>query len=274
MPVVCSTCSCGPDTGTVSAGGSGISSTGRCRGGLAGVESFMFKTLVKLMARKYTCSRCGKPGHSSRWCPKAPNRGHPTNHNEPPKPRNPVQEAREAAERAEMAANQAAREAERAQEAARKAVEPKRSLYLTDQQYHDALRRLRNYIAPQPDRGRFTGGELEAWDSDCIGDKDTECSWGLCTGRPEQWPPETRMWPERPLMHDGRVYGVKYRENGQFCPFDRRAPEGHPMHGMASGCFGRCRIFTRKKGEPRPTREEALALFDATIAEFRPKLTS
>lgn len=229
----------------------------------------MLKTLVKLMARSVTCSRCGKRGHNARWCPEAPNRGHPLSHNEPPAPVDPLREAQDAAERAEQAANQAAWAAEEAAVVARKAAEPERSLYLSPQQHLDALRRLRHWIAAQPEQGRFTGGELVAWDCTVTGEKDTECSWGTCTCRPEQWPPDTRMWPERPLMHDGRVYGVKYHQDGQFCPFDRRAPEGHPMHGMTSGCFYRCRIFHPTKEEPRPTREEAIALYDAAIEEYQ-----
>jgi hypothetical protein len=142
-------------------------------------------------------------------------------------------------------------------------------MYLTAQQHLDSLRRLRRFIAADPARGRFTGGELIAWDSDAIGDKDTECSWGQCTRRPEQWPDDTRLWPERALQRDGRVYGVKYHQAGQFCPFDRRAPEGSPMHGRPMGCFYRCRIFQRTKDEPRPTREEALEMFDKAIEEYR-----
>jgi hypothetical protein len=145
----------------------------------------------------------------------------------------------------------------------------KPTLYLTAQQHLDSLRRLRHFITPSPNTGRLTGGELVAGDCDEEGDKETECSWGQCTGRPEQWPPDTRLWPERALTHDGRVYGVKYHQAGQFCPFDRRAPEGDPMHGDPGGCFYRCRIFKPTKDEPVPTREEALVLFDETIEEYR-----
>ena len=144
------------------------------------------------------------------------------------------------------------------------AAEPERSSYLTAQQHLDSLRRLRNFILAHTD------GKLVAWDSDYIGDRDIGCSWGQCTRRPEQWPDDTRKWLERPLNPDGRVYGVKYNQNGQFCPFDRQAPEGDPMHGMSMGCFNRCRIFHPDEGG-RPSREEALTLFDAAIAQYEAK---
>jgi hypothetical protein len=134
-------------------------------------------------------------------------------------------------------------------------------LHLTDTQYLLALERLRAYIAESSD-------ELVAWDSEYVGDKDTECSWGLCTCRPEQWPADTRLWPDRELTYDGRVYGVKYRAPGQNCPFDRQGFD-NVTRDTPHGCFYRCRVFSPEDGEARPSRDEAIQLYDTMIARLK-----
>ena len=47
-----------------------------------------------------------------------------------------------------------------------------------------------------------------------------------------------------------------------------------PLFHDGSGCFYRCRVFSRRVGKekrPLPTRDEALALYDAKIAEMEAK---
>jgi hypothetical protein len=137
------------------------------------------------------------------------------------------------------------------------------TLYLTDAQYAEALVRLRDHIA--------AGSELIAWSSDVTGDKDQECSWGLCTCTPELWPADTRMWPDRPLQF-GRVYGVKYRDDGHDCPLARPAPPS--ILPSSCGCFYRCRVFAPDESG-RPDRATVLALYDAAIMiKCLPKIKS
>jgi hypothetical protein len=120
---------------------------------------------------------------------------------------------------------------------------------LSDERYLAALIRVRDLIAK--------GERLVANDSEEIGNKYTECTWGLCSGDKKAWPdPQDYMWPDQP----DRV-APKYRTNRQVCPF-RRAPPS------ANGCFWSCMIF-KPKGKPVPTREEALALYDAKIKEVQ-----
>lgn len=121
--------------------------------------------------------------------------------------------------------------------------------------WQDALRRMRDRIA----------GEipLRLADSNTSGDKFTNCSWGMCSGDPEQWPdPDDHIWPVS-FTREGRV-APRSQQDTQFCPMDRQDNKQAALFGPG-GCFDRCRMFT-PKGEPRPDRKVALQLYDDVIA--------
>ena len=131
-----------------------------------------------------------------------------------------------------------------------------RDLYMSDDRYLAALKRIRGLIAD--------GERLVAEDSDVTGDKWTHCSWGLCSMDKKAWPaPEDHLWPDQFEKH-GRV-APKYRNEPHKCPMDRRENAG------GSGCFYDCRVFKRRK-DPRVDRETALRLYDAEITKAEGRL--
>lgn len=122
-------------------------------------------------------------------------------------------------------------------------------LHLTDVQYAESLQRFRDAIA--------NGAILKFFDCTDIGNKDTQCSWGLCSRKKAMWPDKaTHKWPDDP-RDEGKddIYGIKYLENHQLCPMDKREQYD------GRGCFYSCRVFQG----PRPSREEALRLYDLAI---------
>jgi hypothetical protein len=126
-----------------------------------------------------------------------------------------------------------------------------KSRELTAEQYKEALLRYREYIA--------NGGELSFFDCTDIGDKDTQCTWGLCDRRPEMWPdPQLHIWPLDFKEH-GRS-APRHRSTGMHCPMDKdQSPESETY-----GCFYRCRVFQG----PRPDRAEALRLYDLSLEKL------
>lgn len=129
-------------------------------------------------------------------------------------------------------------------------------LKMSDNRYLEALKRIRKSIAD--------GCPLMFCNSDTIGDKHNECSWGLCSDDPQHWPdPEDHLWPDQ-FVKNGRV-APKYLKVHQPCPMDRRMQAGNLD---INGCFWTCRIFRSKKN-PKPTREQALALYDEAILRIQ-----
>lgn len=128
-----------------------------------------------------------------------------------------------------------------------------KDLYLSDERYRAALVRLRGLVERIP---------LHAVDSTTPGDKYTECAWGLCSDDKLAWPDAAdHLWPDQ-FDEQGRVAPL-YRRAQQKCPLDRRElADPDP-----NGCFHTCRVFQRRRGNPEITREQALALYDARIAE-------
>lgn len=123
------------------------------------------------------------------------------------------------------------------------------SINFTFQEYLAALKRLRALIAD--------GLSFRSDDDDTPGNKSTSCSWGLCSDDRAQWPdPEMHLWPKQFISH-GRV-APKYFHRHHFCPFDSQ--EGN----LSNGCFYRCRHFQKNL---RPTKAQALEMFDKTIKE-------
>jgi hypothetical protein len=105
-----------------------------------------------------------------------------------------------------------------------------RELYQSDASYHATIRELLRRVQASV--------KLEYYDCEDIGNKNTECTLGLCDGSIER-------------MQDG-----VYTSKGHVCPHDRRyfTEEGEliPIEGGRdlSGCFYSCRIFkTKTKGD-------------------------
>ncbi len=120
-------------------------------------------------------------------------------------------------------------------------------MQLTVEQHLQALEVLKNKIQTVP---------LSGFDSEVTGDKDTQCTWGLCCREEDRWPKDTRVWPDRPLI-DGMVYGIKEHLG---CPMDKREVKS------VYGCFYHCRFFQG----PKPTREQALELVQLEIKKHAP----
>jgi hypothetical protein len=137
-------------------------------------------------------------------------------------------------------------------------------IHMPQERYVAALERQRARIAE--------GLELVYWDSRVIGEKETQCSWGLCSTDKEAWPDaQDHLWPDHFLEH-GRVAPL-YLVRGQLCPFDTdQTPRGHLRDlGDPRGCYFRCRFFQAKTIGPAPDRKRALELYDDRLAEVRPK---
>ena len=142
------------------------------------------------------------------------------------------------------------------------------NLYLSTEQYLSALKKLRDKIA--------NGEELVDVDDDFPGNKDSWCSWGLCTNNPEVFPdPQSHLWPEEFI--EQQRFAPKYRGPNQWCPLDSRIRDGKP-HGEAespgSGCFYRCMVFSPKKYHGPKDRASVLKLYDNQIAEVDAKASA
>lgn len=124
---------------------------------------------------------------------------------------------------------------------------------LTLDRWKLALQRMRALIA---------GGErYYEDDSDEIGNKHTEFSWGMCSVDPRVWPEaEDHIWPTS-FEKENRSAPLD-RPRAHHCPMDR-LPEGETSD---SGCFYTCRVFQRHGKEPRLSRADAIALYDAKLA--------
>lgn len=114
-----------------------------------------------------------------------------------------------------------------------------------------ALRLLRERIAAE---------NLDTYDCDEHGCKDTWCNWGLCKSEGLYPHPESHTWPMSFIKEDRSApIGV------QVCPMDK------DQESNRWGCFYRCRIFQAKMSD-KPTREEALTLVDTAIEIMEKKL--
>lgn len=145
---------------------------------------------------------------------------------------------------------------------------------MPDDRYLAALKRFRTQIAE--------GLELEYLDSTAMGDKDTNCSWGLCSDRKESWPDATdHVWLDG-FIERGRV-APRRLQRWQLCPMDSEADEqGRKAPKSPLGCHARCRIFKgrndvysgpRGRKLPRlPSRQEVLSAYDAAITRVEQAL--
>ena len=124
------------------------------------------------------------------------------------------------------------------------------SSYMSDERYLAALKRIRQSIED--------GCPLESENSNSMGDKYNECSWGLCSPLKEHWPDaEDHIFPDL-FIKDGRI-APKHMKSSNFCPLDKRG-----SWWTEQGCFWTCRIFRKGKNH-LPTREQVLAFYDEAI---------
>jgi hypothetical protein len=105
-------------------------------------------------------------------------------------------------------------------------------LHLTDEQYQRVLLKIRDVLSND-------GFEVRCEDSTFVGDKYTKSNCGFCND--EFTEKDTAMWPEQ--FPERR--SMKYRQDGQKCPFDMRKMPG--IVGWGSGCFFGCYLFKDRK---------------------------
>ena len=121
---------------------------------------------------------------------------------------------------------------------------------LTVLQFKDLLKRIRDYIV--------RGGKPKADDCTTVGNKHTECNWGVCTGDKDLVPyPELHTFP-KDFDRFGRVSTLR-NPDGHKCPMDRG--DGQP----GCGCFYSCRIFNPKGEVPTPL--EAIELYNKALGD-------
>jgi hypothetical protein len=118
------------------------------------------------------------------------------------------------------------------------------------ERYIEALKRFRAFIV--------AGGKLEYYDDTTLGNKNTECTWGLCCEDPKMWPEKMDHTFPHSFEAEGRSTPLLPPE-GHGCPMDKREKKSR------WGCFYHCRIFQG----PRPTREEAIKLYDLSLERLR-----
>lgn len=97
---------------------------------------------------------------------------------------------------------------------------------------------------------------------------DPDCSWGLCHGSAETWPDA-----------QDHTFPIDFETRGRVTPLDTRKPNECPLDrnngGKAglSGCFYTCMVMRPKQGQPKLTRELAIARYDAAIQRLEQAAT-
>ncbi len=123
-------------------------------------------------------------------------------------------------------------------------------MYLTNHQYLETLERLKGLVKAE---------KLDYYDDTTVGDKNTECTWGLCRDDLKLWPTiDLHLFPkEFPRRSD-----PKYRKQHHVCPNDFDPKD-------QNGCFYHCRFFQKKADGWG--RQEVLTKIDELVAEFKKK---
>ena len=123
---------------------------------------------------------------------------------------------------------------------------------LTIEQNIQVLKNLRKYILEN---------DVKCYDSDTVGDKYTECTWGMCNNRKEVWDkPEYHTWPQD-FIENERIAPISTQIRCHFDNGDPNDPEW--LHG----CFYRCKAFLQRV----PSRKETLDMIDKIIEEYERK---
>lgn len=117
-----------------------------------------------------------------------------------------------------------------------------------------ALKRVRQAIA--------NGRPLIAYDDTTPGNKCTSCSWGLCHDSAETWPDA-----------QDHIFPVDFerRKRVSTLDYDLKCPMVRDPKFQGGGCFWVCRVFQADKAQPRPTKDEALKLYDEAISRLSGK---
>ncbi len=114
-----------------------------------------------------------------------------------------------------------------------------RPLYQSDESYFKTLAELKRRIE--------AGVPLDYYDDTTPGDKNTECTWGLCDDKIQ-------------ALQDG-----VYRRHYHVCPQDGRffteTGERNQVvpEELASGCFWKCLIFKGRHGASKERIDSAIA---------------
>lgn len=120
------------------------------------------------------------------------------------------------------------------------------NLNLTDKQYLKAMISLENLVKSKTLK-------LQGFDDNFIGDKDTQCTWGLCGNN-------------RDVYSDNNMHlfkdrcSPKYRLEHHKCPFEDKEHKD-----QTNGCFYRCKFFQYNY---RPSIKEWLVMYNETIKWF------
>lgn len=100
-------------------------------------------------------------------------------------------------------------------------------IYLTNKQYVEALERLKSIVKTE---------KLYYYDDTTPGDKNTECSWGLC------WE-SLKLWPTKDLHLFPKDFpkrsSPKYTKQYHTCPNDYDP-------NNENGCFYHCKFFQKR----------------------------
>ena len=121
--------------------------------------------------------------------------------------------------------------------------------HLTKVQYQEILQEMREIVG----RSGWVG---QGEDSDTVGDKYTTTNGGLCADHLYCNDPSRALFPQAfPTRR-----ALKYQENNQVCPFDKRILGKAPP--VSHGCFYHCRIFQESA---LLKSDEAVALVDLTL---------
>ena len=104
------------------------------------------------------------------------------------------------------------------------------------------------------------GMRIIGYDDTTIGDKNTECTGGMCWEGEELWGGRLAMrFMPAEGPHNGKQR-ARYRPLA--CPLDRR---DNPSRW---GCFYHCRFFNPEKEAKRITTPEAIPLYEAALARL------
>lgn len=124
---------------------------------------------------------------------------------------------------------------------------------LTPDRVIAALQRLRARVLRLP---------LDGYDDTTVGNKSTECTWGLCSHAPDLWP-EARdhIWPYS-FLNEGRVAPLDIPAGS--CPM-----QDMTRHRDGNGCFWSCKFFSTARGQQIPSRQQYLDSIDAKIKELQ-----
>ena len=99
---------------------------------------------------------------------------------------------------------------------------------------------------------------LRKIDSTTIGNKYTDCNWGICSEDPNVHP--------EPAMH---TFPQDFADHQRISSLPLFAKVQCPMRKgkNISGCFYQCRVF--QKNLPNPSREQAIHLYETIIRNLQ-----